>query len=121
MNSLEEEIKLAPKTHISQFGEEQHLTPNKLCDFMGFISESAHCASWASGIEYHLWTAIEDMQKRGASNYDDYNLTKLKNLSRAADGWIIYHDTPDNWGQVFVPMENWLRIYEAYRRENHLL
>ena len=45
----------------------------------------------------------------------DEHIAELKKLSDACRGWIIFEDGKD---ETFVPLNEWLRIYES--KQNRL-
>lgn len=85
----------------------------RLAQLMSDTSEECWCAGWLIGTEYRLWEAItdpEDHRAWGQDKIDDETVEHLRKLSKAVDGWIRYEE---NEGEVFVPMDEWLRLYEA--------
>jgi hypothetical protein len=63
-----------------------------------------------------LWSAIIDgPRKYGFLEITDEHIAKLKGLSDACGGWIIFDDEK---AETFVPLDEWLGIYEL--RQNRL-
>lgn len=73
---------------------------------IGFHSQDLYCAGWLSGIEYDLWANVLGERK----DLLNEQRRELKALSIRVGGWFV-------WGEKdsaprFVPMDEWLRIYE---------
>lgn len=80
---------------------------------MSSISEAAWCAGWMHDLEFDLWAAIQD-DKKGYRRaiVDDSDIAKLKWLSNACGGSIVFHETS---GRTFVPLLEWrTRIFAEY-------
>lgn len=93
----------------------------ELADLMSDISEEEYFAGWLSGLEYSLWYRVID-----TDNMDD-EVIALRKLSEEIGGWIIWWDDsndeslidkPDEWGNVFVPMAEWIQMYADYHLTN---
>jgi len=84
-----------------------------LLEFMSAISEEAYAASWMDGLEYDLWSALQGGPRRyGKILLHDGLIERLQVLSNSCGGWIRVDDTR---GEVFVPLPQWLPLYEAKR------
>jgi len=85
----------------------------QLCILMSEISEEHYCAGWMSGLEYTLWAMLLGGDRGfGVGDVTDDPITQLRALSEASGGWWRYDDDAD---EVFVPIEEWTRRYEAHR------
>jgi hypothetical protein len=86
-----------------------------LADTMSSISEEAWCAGWMHDLEFDLWAAIQG-EKKGYRRaiLDDSDIAKLKWLSNACGGWIVFHETS---GRAFVPLSEWTRIFAEHEAE----
>jgi hypothetical protein len=83
----------------------------RLTDYMSDLSEQASNATWMLGLEYVLWSAIVDgPRKYGRLDITDDHTARLKELSDACGGWIIFDDEK---GETFVPADEWLLLYQA--------
>ena len=83
----------------------------ELATYMSDLSEQSYCAGWMDGLEYSLWDAvIHGRRKYGLMEITDEHIAKLKELSGACGGWIIFDDEK---GETFVPLDEWLGIYES--------
>ncbi len=88
----------------------------QLADYMSDLSEQAYYAGWMAGLEYVLWHAMVDgPRKYGRLEITDEHIAKLKELSDACGGWIVFDDKK---GETFVPLDAWLRIYETNRNRS---
>ena len=93
-----------------------------LYSLMSDISEGCYCAGWMGGNEFTLWGMVSD--QKSSRNYGqdvvkEEQIAELRAISTEIGGWIRWRDDeedanlpPEQWGPVFVPMEEWLRIYE---------
>lgn len=90
--------------------DEQKIAAGLLVKAMSGISEEYWCAGWLHDLEYILWDAVIGRRKGPCSTQD---LEQLKYLSEKCDGWIIWDEQEKD--QRFVPIEEWLRLYEAER------
>ena len=93
----------------------------QLRDFMSDISEQAYCAGWLDGAEYRLWHFVVDSYDGGEWGQITMSLEireQLGLLAAAVDGWIIFAADDgvrvEDWGNRFVPMDDWLPIYAAW-------
>jgi hypothetical protein len=99
------------------------LTPKQeaLYQLMSDISEDCYCAGWMHGNEFTLWEIVSDPSvdhEYGRGSVDDDDIAKLRELSAEIGGWIRWRNDDDDpllpvedWGPVFVPMDEWLRRY----------
>jgi hypothetical protein len=92
--------------------DEQKITAGLLTRLMSDISEDRWCAGWLGGLEYMLWDAVVGRRKAVCSSEE---IEQLKYLSEKCRGWIIWDDQAK--GEKFVPIEDWLRLYEADRHK----
>jgi hypothetical protein len=77
-------------------------------DYMSNLSERSYCASWMEGLEYVLGIAlVGGPRKYGFLEITDEHTAKLKALSDACRGWIIFDEEK---GETFVPLNKWLGI-----------
>jgi hypothetical protein len=88
----------------------------QLADYMSHLSEQAYCASWMAGLEYVLWSAVVDgPRKYGRLEITGEHNATLKKLSDACGGWIMFADEK---GETFVPLDEWIHIYESNRNRS---
>jgi hypothetical protein len=88
----------------------------QLADYISDLSEQAYYAGWMAGLEYILWNAVIDgPRKYGRLEITVEHIAKLKELSDACGGWIMFDDEK---GETFVPLDEWLRIYELNRNRS---
>jgi hypothetical protein len=83
----------------------------ELSDYMSELSEKAYCATWMEDLEYALWDAVLHGSKEyGRLQITSRHILKLKRLSDACGGWIIWDNGRK---ETFIPMEDWLKIYSS--------
>lgn len=95
-----------------------------LAELMSDISEDCWCAGWLSCNEYSLWGMVTNPaaeRRYGFSRVEDDQVAELKALSERTGGWIIYWDdsfdpkaTLAEWGERFIPMADWLKLWEPF-------
>jgi hypothetical protein len=74
---------------IKDLTSQQHL----LADFMSDISERCYYAGWMRNLEYVLWDALlHGQRKYGHGTISQEEIEALKDLSKAANAWIIFDD-----------------------------
>jgi len=77
---------------------------------MGEISEAAISAGWLNTLEYDLWDFIENGAGQFGRLLIEPNVIRdLKWLADKAGGWWTY--------EKFVPMQEWVEMYQEYIRE----
>ena len=88
----------------------------ELYEVMSDISEGCYCAGWMMGLEFVLWSALQDGDRRyGMGEMDAKQLEKCRELAKELDGWIVWVDDAtdlnlpaEEWGPRFVSMSEWL-------------
>jgi hypothetical protein len=90
--------------------DEHSITAGLLINVMSAISEERWCAGWMQNLEYVLWDAVIG---RREDNCSPEEIEQLKYLSERCGGWIVWDEQAK--GERFVPMQDWLRLYEAQR------
>ena len=64
-----------------------------LAQYMSELSEEAYCAGWMDGLEYALWQVVLDQRRAyGRLVFTSDHVLKLRSLSEASGGWIIFDD-----------------------------
>ena len=90
----------------------------ELMNYMIELSEEAYHAGWMLNLEYDLWKAVlEGPRGYGQTIIDKKHIESLKELSKQCGGWIIFDDEEQD--ETFVPMEQWLRLYEEWAAERN--
>lgn len=87
-------------------------------DTMSEISEDCYCAGWMMGLEFAVWSALQDGNRQyGMGEMDADQLEQCRALSAELDGWVIWVDDQDHpglpadeWGARFVGMSEWLKM-----------
>ena len=90
--------------------DEHSITAGLLINVMSAISEERWCAGWMQNLEYVLWDAVIGRREDICSPEE---IKQLKYLSEKCGGWIVWDEQAK--GERFVPMQDWLRLYEAKR------
>ena len=90
--------------------DEQKITADLLVKVMSGISEECWCAGWLRNLEYMLWDAVTG-KREGICSPEE--IEHLKYLSEKCGGWIIWDEQAK--GERFMPMQDWLPLYEAQR------
>lgn len=81
---------------------------------MSEISEKAYCAGWMDGLEFGLWRAlIGGPRICGRLELTDEQLARLRELSEAAKGWILFDEAEE---ETFVSLEEWTKRSDAWQR-----
>ena len=76
---------------------------------MSSISERAFCSQWQVDLEFDLWHLLQSGERSlGQVELSDDEIQRLKGLSKALDGWIVFDEV-----RFLVPLANW---QEGYRR-----
>lgn len=91
------------------------LTPvqAELAQYMSDLSEKAYCAGWMQGLEYALWEVLlGERFHYGRLLLAQEHRTRLRSLSDACGGWILFDDeTEETW----VPRADWEQRFSAWR------
>lgn len=93
--------------------DEHSITAGLLINVMSAISEERWCAGWMQSLEYVLWDAVTG-RREGICSPEE--IEQLKYLSEKCGGWIVWDEQAK--GERFVPMQDWLRLYEAKRQKS---
>jgi len=99
------------------FDDYPHLTDGQydLYDRMREISEDVYCAGWMVDNEFNIWLTLAT--GRAAFGYRYANPRLLRRCKKLADdigGWIVWASN----GPQFVPMAQWLTLFEAWQAKN---
>jgi hypothetical protein len=99
---------------------EQDMTDKQLelYELMSDISEDCYYAGWMMGLEYAIWGALQDGDRRyGAGEMDAEQLEQCRALAKELDGWVIWYDDDsdpelpiEEWGPRFVSTDEWTAI-----------
>ncbi len=83
-----------------------------LASFMSDLSEAATCAGWMDGLEYALWNAlVGGPRSYGWIELTDDQLDRLRTLSNAAGGWVVFDDEEE---EALVPLDEWKQRFAAW-------
>ena len=87
-----------------------------LCEYMSEISEDYWCAGWLHGLEFSLWKMLRGGSRDfGTGDVKEEELSKLRQLSQRAGGWVIWDEQKDASmsGNRFVPLALWTVMYDG--------
>ena len=77
---------------------------------MSDISEEAYSACWMQGLEFVLWSAVENGPiKYGRAFVCNEKIDRLKKLSMEIKGWIFFDDKSE---EQFITLTEWATMYE---------
>jgi hypothetical protein len=83
-----------------------------LWEYMSELSESAYAAAWMEDLEFALWQAVrEGPCTYGLLNITQEHIAKLRTLSTACGGWIVFDDKTE---ETFIGLEAWQKLYAAH-------
>ena len=87
-----------------------------LASLMSDISEDSWCAGWMDGLEFRLWQMVQDPEDNdyGMAIVSKEDIQTLQEISDEISGWIAWSEKEGK--KVFVPMDEWLEIYNVYCR-----
>jgi hypothetical protein len=91
------------------------LTPQQreLAHYMSDLSEEAYCAGWMQGLEYALWEVMLGRRRSyGGLDLTDAQRTRLRELSDACAGWIIFDD---DTGETWIPTAKWEQVFSGWK------
>ena len=84
----------------------------ELADYMSELSEEAYSAAWMEGLEYALWeAAIGQRAQYGRLTFSQEKRTKLRELSDACGGWIVFGEPSE---ETWVPAAEWERLFNLW-------
>lgn len=82
-----------------------NLAQRELAEYMSYLSEEAYCTSWMDDLEFKLWQVMNgEITEYGRLEITSQIITKLKDLSSIAKGWIIFDDDLD---ELYLTWELW--------------
>ena len=81
---------------------------------MSDLSEEAYCAGWMQGLEYALWeVVVGERGEYGRLVMSLEHRTRLRALSVACGGWIVFDDeTEETW----IATAEWEQRFLAWRQ-----
>jgi len=106
---------------MNEFTTEQKNAARRLLEIkMSAISEYCYCACWLDGLEYSLWSFVQEGPRNwGQREVTQNDIDELKLLSEICGGWIIWDD---KYKEAFIDMGTWLELYaEAKKERDELL
>ena len=88
----------------------------RLAAFMSEISEYCYSAGWAQNLEYALWHAvINGERKYGQSYITEDDISTLIRLSTDADAWVIYDDDKE---ETVLSLKEWAEKFKKDVEQN---
>jgi hypothetical protein len=92
------------------------LEPNAraLADYMSELSEEAYCAGWMHDLEYELWEAtLSGPKEYGRLMISWAHIARLKLLSAAAGGWIIFDEVE---AESLMAIDEWQNHFREWKK-----
>ncbi|MFD2584454.1 hypothetical protein ACFSR6_18295 [Pedobacter vanadiisoli] len=89
-----------------------HLTEKelKLAHFMSEISERCYAAGWMQNLEYVLWhAAINGERKYGQSYITEDDIATLIKLSADANAWIVFDNKKE---ETALSLKEWMKKFK---------
>ena len=78
------------------------------------LSQEYWCAGWLSNLEFELWAFVQDEDAHWRKFLGRSDRKWLQQLANDAEGWYYWSDE-DPVGEKFIPMEDWLKMYEEHK------
>lgn len=100
----------------------QEILANSLGMYMTSLCNDLYGKTYSDEFEYDLYSfLIEDGLGRfkgtfGTEDYQEKVLAQLKKLSEGCEGWMRF--SPLSNEMEYVPMEEWLTMYEEHTTKN---
>jgi hypothetical protein len=94
------------------------LTPDQrqLEMLMSDISEKCHSAGWLLDLEFVLWDAvINGERKYGHDNITIDDIELLKKLSTACNSWIYFDDHTE---ETAIHLDKWRQMFDSVVNDN---
>jgi hypothetical protein len=88
------------------------LTPKQqqLANLMSDISEECYYAGWMTGLEYNLWDAIVNGEKKyGHGQITQDYIVQLIQISKNCNSWIYFDDETE---ETAVDFDKWQNIFQ---------
>lgn len=87
----------------------------KLRQLISDLSNEHWCASWLDGCEFELWHFVVNGPGRwGLLDITQGQIEELRRLSDEVGGWFTWPDDDNVHGALFVPMGEWLAMYQKH-------
>ncbi|QNN44882.1 hypothetical protein [Pedobacter roseus] len=91
-------------------------TELKLADFMSEISEYCYSAGWIRNLEYALWHAVINGERKfGQSYITESDIETLIKLSTDANAWIVYDDEKE---ETALSLKEWAEKFKTDLERN---
>ena len=82
----------------------------ELCDFMSDLSERYYSAGWMTNLEYVLWDAILNGERKyGHGFISNANISKLVELSNQCGCWIYFDGKTE---ETAIDLIKWKDVFE---------
>jgi hypothetical protein len=88
----------------------------RLAEFMSEISEHCYAAGWMLNLEYVLWHAvINGERKYGQSYITQDDISTLIKLSTDANAWVVYDDDKE---ETALSLKEWTEKFKNDLEQN---
>ena len=82
----------------------------QLENLMSEISERCYSAAWQTNLEYVLWDAVVNGERKyGLSIITSYDIDELRKLSKACNSWIYFDDETE---ETAIDLDNWAIMFD---------
>ena len=88
--------------------EVENIYKHELLDIMRGWSERHYAAGWNRGLEYELWSCIQDVHLFGFIEASE--ILAIAQVALLANGWWVWDEAAKT--EKFVSLEEWERIRE---------
>ena len=83
---------------------------SQLENLMSDISERCHFAAWLKNLEYVLWDAVINGQRKyGHDEITPHDIDELKKLSNACNSWIYFDDETE---ETAINLGAWALMFD---------
>ncbi len=83
---------------------------------MSELSERCYAAGWMMGLEYVLWDAVLNGERKYGQGYiSNVDISKLKDLSSICQSWIYFDEKEE---ETAIDIISWNTVFSKELKEN---
>lgn len=87
-----------------------------LADYMSDISERCFSAGWMKNLEYVLWNALQNGERKyGHDTISQKDIETLRSLSKAARAWIVFDAETE---ETAMDLNTWAQKFKRDVEQN---